>query len=77
MLCEWQPKKYWPTVLNTCPIKIGINFSKEETFVFEVTRFQLQQKEAFVPRHRLSTITTLPIPSSYCCVATQLLGLGR
>lgn len=64
-MCEWQQNNnkmlYWPIVAKTCPIKIGINLSREEVFAFKGTRFQLQQKEACSPCHRLSTIATLPI----------------
>ena len=55
----------WPIVSNTWPVKIGTSLSRDEVLALEDAGFQLQQREALSPRHRLSTIATLPIPRSH------------
>jgi hypothetical protein len=57
-----------PIVLNTWPLKIGINISRERVLALEYVMFRLQERETFLPYCRLSTIGTLPIPSFHVCV---------
>jgi hypothetical protein len=58
-------KKYvldWPIIPNTWHVKIGTNLSRHEVLALEDAGFQIQQREVLSPRHRLSTVATLPIP---------------
>ena len=58
--------------INTWPVKISTNLMREEVLTLKDIGFQLQQREAFCPRHILSTIATLPIPWWYFCVPPNL-----
>ena len=49
----------WHVVPNTWPVKIGTNPQRQEALVLKDAMFQLQQREAFSPLYRLSTIATL------------------
>ena len=65
-------KKYvldWPIVPNTWPVKIVSNLSREKVLALEDAGFQLQQRGALSPCHRLLTIATLPIPRLYFCMS--------
>lgn len=55
-------------VLNIWVVKIGTNLLREENLVVDDDGFQLQQREAFLHRCRLSTIVALPILESHVCV---------
>ena len=55
----------WPIVPSTWPVTIGNNLSKKEALALEDVGFQLQQREAFFLRRKLSAIATLPIPRSH------------
>ena len=57
-----------PIVQNTWPLNIGINISRERVLALEYAMFRLQERKTFLPRCRLSTIGTLPIPSFHFCV---------
>ena len=52
----------WHVVPSIWPVKICTNLSRQEVLAFEDDGFQLQQREVFSPRRRLSTIAMLPIP---------------
>ena len=58
----------WPIVPSTWPVKIGTDLSKKEALALEDVGFQLQQREAFSLRCKLSAIATLPIPRLHFCV---------
>ena len=65
--CVTGNKKYvldWPVVPNIWLVKIGTNLSRHEVLALEDVKFQLQQREALSPHHRLSTIAILPIPQT-------------
>lgn len=53
-------------------VEIGTNMSREEVFVLEDTKFQLQQSEAFSPHQRFSTMVTLPKPQLHSRVPQNL-----
>ena len=64
-------KKYvldLPILPNTWPVKIGTNLLREEILALEDAGFQLQQREALSPCHRLSTIAFILIPRSCFCM---------
>ena len=51
----------WPVVPSIWYVKLDINLSRQKLLAFKDVGFQLQQREALSPRHRLFTIVMLPI----------------
>lgn len=51
----------WHIVPNIWPVKLAINFLKEEVLLLEDAMVQWQQREALSPHCKFSTITTLLI----------------
>ena len=63
VLFKGQQNEYvLPLVSNTWLLKIGIDIWREKVPMLELTMFQLQDRETFLPRCRLSTIWIFPIP---------------